>query len=1076
MNYFGGSGEDQTNADGILVSNQNGCAIDVGADQHKSKCSEINPGKHLFQENGAMDGNSKLESSSTASSFENANSPGKENKFANSNEDTDSLSAGFAEKVAAREAVTLESENDDGNAKDVGCRKDALCDSKTELACPGKSNGFADGDTSANLDTSDDFFDTVSEQNSGSTNGQQEMLTKSASAMKPLLGEDPKMETEDPKIEKGDPKMEPGGPKMEMGDPKMEVEDPKMEAGGSCKTITSISDCATESLRTFHTSDCKLSLSSMDETSNLSSISTCSNVTQRMVDEEEQYIKEDEEEFGKVKGKGIQELEEAPEDQRFDRLKNLLDKSNVYAQFLLKRMDQQREDDKERREKKLKVQEKRAKKREEKTAMVSSSQESPGRSQPTRSTREKKRKREDEATKHPTGKKGSKKRKVQSNQDDSEQVVPEIEEDEVEESSQDVHGGESNENIGRIINGDVVSERQPSLITGGVLRSYQLDGMEWLRGLYENGINGILADEMGLGKTLQCMSLIAYLIEQGIRGPFLVAAPLSTLPNWMAEFKRFCPKIVTLLYHGSKEERAAKRLKITRLVRIDEKAKIKSFPVVITSYEIIMRDRADLYNHHWKYIIIDEGHRIKNLNCRLIRELKTYKTANRLLLTGTPLQNNLAELWSLLNFLLPDIFDDLYSFQEWFDFSAVEEDGGHEKIIAQEQEEHVLETLHAILTPFLLRRLKTDVDLSIPPKRELIVYAPLTKEQQEYYTGTLNRTILDKIKKKKTPAVAIEYTNSGRPKRKSTTNVKKQQAAKASQSNKLAGSVVSIKMQNILMQLRKCCNHPYLLEYPLDPVTQNFKVDEDVINVSGKMRVLDRMLAELKKRGHKVLVFSQMTSMLDIIQDFCYWRSYEFSRLDGTMAIPERQEMIERFNNDPDVFLFLLSTRAGGLGINLSAADTCIIYDSDWNPQADLQAQDRCHRIGQKKPVLVFRLVTANTVDETVVERAASKRKLEKMVIHKGRFKGRQVSNKLSPLELLDLLKSKEHGQFSGEGDENIITDECLDKLLDRSFFNSSNNPQLSCRSKNQNTDNDDNNNNNEIFKVVDNQTSDALF
>jgi len=491
---------------------------------------------------------------------------------------------------------------------------------------------------------------------------------------------------------------------------------------------------------------------------------------------------------------------------------------------------------------------------------------------------------------------------------------------------------------------------------------------------------------------------------------------------------------------------------------VDEEKSIKAYPVVITSYEIIMRDRAFLNIFPWKYIIIDEGHRIKNLNCRLIQELKTYKTANRLLLTGTPLQNNLAELWSLLNFLLPDIFDDLNSFQEWFDFSAVGEDGGDEKLIAQEKEEHVLETLHAILTPFLLRRLKTDVDLTIPPKRELIVYAPLTTEQQEFYKGTLDRTILSKLKKKTEPEPVIEYTNSGRPKRRvmkkvdyksmlvddsktfdfdrlleqMTQEQEKQKSVKEPRSAEKATSVVSVKLQNVLMQLRKCCNHPYLLEYPINPETQEYVVDENLVRVCGKMKLLDQMLPELKKRGHKVLLFSQMTKMLDIIEDFCYLRHFSYSRIDGTMKVPERQEMIERFNTDPEVFLFLLSTRAGGLGLNLSSADTCIIYDSDWNPQVDLQAQDRCHRIGQTKPVLIFRFVTANSIDEKIVDRAASKRKLEKMVIHKGRFKGKEISSRLSTQDILELLKSKDHSHVSNISDDFVISKKSLNHMLDR--------------------------------------------
>ena len=225
---------------------------------------------------------------------------------------------------------------------------------------------------------------------------------------------------------------------------------------------------------------------------------------------------------------------------------------------------------------------------------------------------------------------------------------------------------------------------QPALFTGGELRKYQLAGMEWMAALYENGLNGILADEMGLGKTAQCIALIAHLYAMKVPGPYLVVGPLSTLPNWQSEFARFTPDLPVILYHGTPEDRAEKRKRITQL----GKSTI-GLPVVITSYEIVIRDAKELRKVPWKYIVVDEGHRLKNMNCRLIRELKTYNTANRLLLTGTPLQNNLSELWSLLNFLLPDIFDDLAQFQRWFDFDGVGEDGVDARILEEQMQEQI---------------------------------------------------------------------------------------------------------------------------------------------------------------------------------------------------------------------------------------------------------------------------------------------------------------------------------------------------------------------------------------------------
>ncbi|TRY60793.1 hypothetical protein DNTS_032222 [Danionella cerebrum] len=250
---------------------------------------------------------------------------------------------------------------------------------------------------------------------------------------------------------------------------------------------------------------------------------------------------------------------------------------------------------------------------------------------------------------------------------------------------------------------------------------------------------------------------------------------------------------------------------------------------------------------------------------------------------------------------------------------------------------------------------------------------------------------------------------------------------------------INLKLQNTLMLLKRCCNHPYLIEYPLNP-SGEFMIDEKLVESSGKFLILDRMLPELKRRGHKVLVFSQMTSILDILMDYCYLRGYEYSRLDGSMSYAIRDENMKKFAADPEVFLFLLSTRAGGLGINLTSADTVIIFDSDWNPQADLQAQDRCHRIGQTKPVMVYRLITANTIDEKILERAAAKRKLEKMVIHKNKFKGSKadLNNRKSSLdvaELVELLKSRDYDKAVKGTKEKVISDQDLQFLLDRSDF-----------------------------------------
>uniref|UniRef100_A0A4W3K1U7 Proliferation-associated SNF2-like protein n=1 Tax=Callorhinchus milii TaxID=7868 RepID=A0A4W3K1U7_CALMI len=774
-------------------------------------------------------------------------------------------------------------------------------------------------------------------------------------------------------------------------------------------------------------------------------------ITESMLEEERQLEREGQEEERKMLQQARKFWEKDSREMRFKRLQHLLEKSNIYSKFLLTKMEQQQV--------------------EVSFVLYDLSLSSP--LFPSRYshqdqflTEPKKRKRADDSynlSDYIT-------KEVITFVLEEDQVVSprKLEAEDVEknkDSNSDIkdrlsqtvrHNSQHLLDPVRTVDGKPVPYQQPKLFTGGIMRWYQVEGMEWLRMLWENGINGILADEMGLGKTIQCIATISMMVERDVPGPFFVCGPLSTLPNWVSEFKRFTPELPVLLYHGDQKERR----RILRKVHKRHGSR-HIFPVVVTSYEIAMRDRRFFQRFHWKYLIVDEGHRIKNLNCRLIQELKRFNSDNKLLLTGTPLQNNLSELWSLLNFLLPDVFDDLKSFESWFDIGSITENA--EDIVASEREQNVLHMLHQvivhpllsqliflhqILTPFLLRRLKSDVTLEVPPKREVIVYAPLTKKQESFYTAIVNKTIAKMLGQEK-------LTQSGRPKRRRRQRVNYFEGdcdeADLEKLIALGGNTrepvldvaipqdkeINLKLQNVLMLLRKCCNHPYLIEYPLDSSTQQFKIDENLVKTSGKFLILDRMLPELKKRGHKVLLFSQMTLMLDVLMDFCYLRDYKYSRLDGSMSYSDREENIKHFNTDPDVFIFLLSTRAGGLGINLTAADTVIIYDSDWNPQADIQAQDRCHRIGQTKPVVIYRLVTANTIDEQIVEKATAKRRLEKLVIHKNKFKGGRSGmthskSCLDPTELMELLKSRDHEREVKGTTERVMSDSDLQSLLDR--------------------------------------------
>ncbi|RIA95415.1 SNF2 family N-terminal domain-containing protein [Glomus cerebriforme] len=610
----------------------------------------------------------------------------------------------------------------------------------------------------------------------------------------------------------------------------------------------------------------------------------------------------------------------------------------------------------------------------------------------------------------------------------------------------------------------IIPARQPRLVTGGILRDYQLTGVEWLVSLYDNGLNGILADEMGLGKTLQTIAFFAYLWERQIYGPFLIVAPLSTLANWVSEFHRFTPTIPVVLYHGTPEQRS--HIRTRRLKKLDH-----TFPVIVTSYEIVMNDRKYLQKFAWKYIVVDEGHRIKNLNCKLIRELKSYQSANRLLLTGTPLQNNLAELWSLLNFLLPDIFDDLDSFQDWFDFSMLHEQGGESRILANEQSDEVITNLHKILKPFLLRRIKSDVENSLPKKKEYLLYAPLTRQQKELYDAIVARNIRPFLIAKKIGEEDESNSGSIQERRKNLRKGtrkfyeelsdeqffesldkeepvlkideaeaarKTANAEKELKTMKAVKTINGMKLQNVVMQLRKICNHPYLFDWPIDPeVPDQHLISEDLIASAGKMMLLEKLLHALFERDHKVLIFSQFTTMLDIIEEWATtFKGWKICRIDGGVSQDDRRQQIQDFNTNTEIKLFILSTRAGGLGINLTAADTVIIYDSDWNPQMDLQAQDRVHRIGQTKPVIIYRLVTANTVENKIIEKASAKRKLEKLVIHKGKFKlptSREVAV-ASLTELAEILATEDNEkvQLAEHGDE-IIPEADLIRLMDRS-------------------------------------------
>ncbi|KAF2767394.1 SWI/SNF chromatin remodeling complex component [Teratosphaeria nubilosa] len=521
-----------------------------------------------------------------------------------------------------------------------------------------------------------------------------------------------------------------------------------------------------------------------------------------------------------------------------------------------------------------------------------------------------------------------------------------------------------------------VFRESPSYISGGEMRDYQVAGLNWLISLHENGISGILADEMGLGKTLQTISFIGYLrFVQGITGPHLVAVPKSTLDNWKREFAKWIPEINVLVLQGAKEERH--ELINERLV--DEK-----FDVCITSYEMILREKGHLKKFAWEYIIIDEAHRIKNEESSLAQIIRVFNSRNRLLITGTPLQNNLHELWALLNFLLPDVFGDSEAFDQWFNSQS-------------EDQDTVVQQLHRVLRPFLLRRVKADVEKSLLPKKEINLYVGMSEMQVNWY-----RKIIEKD---------IDAVNGAGGKKESKT-----------------------RLLNIVMQLRKCCNHPYLFEgaEPGPPYT----TDEHLVDNAAKMVMLDKLLKRMKAQGSRVLIFSQMSRVLDILEDYSVMRGYQYCRIDGSTAHEDRIAAIDDYNKpESEKFLFLLTTRAGGLGINLTSADIVVLFDSDWNPQADLQAMDRAHRIGQTKQVVVFRFITENAIEEKVLERAAQKLRLDQLVIQQGRAQ-QQAKQAASKDELLGMIQHGAENIFNEKegygtvGKKSEITEDELDEIL----------------------------------------------
>ncbi|XP_034030391.1 chromodomain-helicase-DNA-binding protein 4 isoform X3 [Thalassophryne amazonica] len=553
-----------------------------------------------------------------------------------------------------------------------------------------------------------------------------------------------------------------------------------------------------------------------------------------------------------------------------------------------------------------------------------------------------------------------------------------------------------------VVDPTIKFDRQPEYLdtTGGTLHPYQLEGLNWLRFSWAQATDTILADEMGLGKTVQTAVFLYSLYKEGhSKGPFLVSAPLSTIINWEREFELWAPDLYVVTYVGDKDSRAVIRENEFSFegnaIRGGKKAsKMKKdspvkFHVLLTSYELITIDQAALGSIEWACLVVDEAHRLKNNQSKFFRVLNNYPLQHKLLLTGTPLQNNLEELFHLLNFLTPERFNNLEGFLEEF---------------ADIAKEDQIKKLHDMLGPHMLRRLKADVFKHMPSKTELIVRVELSSMQKKYYKFILTRN--------------FEALNT-------------------------RGGGNQVSLLNVVMDLKKCCNHPYLFPAAATeaPKLPNGMYEGTALTkASGKLLLLHKMMKKLKEGGHRVLVFSQMTKMLDLLEDFLENEGYKYERIDGSVTGNLRQEAIDRFNAPgAPQFVFLLSTRAGGLGINLASADTVIIYDSDWNPHNDIQAFSRAHRIGQNRKVMIYRFVTKASVEERITQVAKKKMMLTHLVVRPGLG---SKTGSMSKQELDDILKFGTEELFKdevGEGDNkeddsSVIhyDDQAIERLLDR--------------------------------------------
>lgn len=533
-----------------------------------------------------------------------------------------------------------------------------------------------------------------------------------------------------------------------------------------------------------------------------------------------------------------------------------------------------------------------------------------------------------------------------------------------------------------------------------VLKDYQQVGINWLHLLYRKRLSCILADEMGLGKTCQVISFMAMLQEQGEKGPHLVVVPSSTLENWLREFRKFCPTLVVEPYYGSQNERAEMRDYLT-----SPEAK---FDVIVTTYNLACgtkQDVAFLKSMNFNVCVYDEGHMLKNSQSDRYNKLMRIKANFRLLLTGTPLQNNLRELVSLLAFIIPSLFDGCKDdLAQIFKHKATTNDASSHMPLLSEQRVARAKTM---MTPFILRRKKEQVLKHLPPKTHEVAYCTLSPAQQDIYEEQMER--MRQLRKDKAEGKSVP--RSGNP----LMLLRKAALHQLLFRRNFSNEVIKTMSKEIMKEERYYeANQQYILEdmeimsdYELHKLCLQFPAiskhalqDEQWMD-AGKVAKLTELLPTMKANNDRILIFSQFTQCLDLLEAVLDTLGIAFLRLDGQTPVEVRQDMIDKFYEETDITVFLLSTKAGGFGINLACANTVIIFDLSFNPHDDKQAEDRAHRVGQTREVRVIRLVCKNTVEEKILELNNTKLALDKSVSGEGEEQEKMNEKKIEEM-LLD--------------------------------------------------------------------------